>query len=115
MTDVKIVTDETFEAEVLKAEGPVLVDFWAPWCGPCRVVGPVLERVANAYAGRVSVAKVNVDDSPRVAEALGIRSIPTIALFIGGEAVDGVMGAVPQPVFHEMLDKHLKEGLGVGG
>lgn len=107
MSKPKNVTDETFEAEVLRAGGPVLVDFWAPWCGPCRVVGPVLERVAESYAGRVTVAKLNVDESPVTSQALGIRSIPTVVLFEGGEVVDGVVGAAPREVFEELLDNHL--------
>lgn len=105
--NVKIVTDATFEAEVLKAAGPVLVDFWAPWCGPCRMVAPVLEKVAAQYAGRVSVAKLNVDENPETAMRYGIRSIPTVALFDGGEPVDGVMGAAPLAFFTGMLDRHL--------
>ncbi len=107
MSTVKHATDATFQQDVLDAPGPVLVDFWAPWCGPCRVVAPVLEKVAEQYDGRVSVLKVNVDENPETAERYGIRSIPTIALFNGGEIVDGVLGAAPQPLFHEMLDKHL--------
>ncbi len=107
--NVTIVTDATFEAEVLKSETPVLVDFWAPWCGPCRMVGPVLEKVAQQYAGKVRIAKLNVDENQQTSMTYGIRSIPTIALFKGGEVVDGVLGAAPQSFFTEMLDKHLAE------
>ena len=105
--NVKVVTDASFETDVLKSDVPVLVDFWAPWCGPCRMVGPVMEKVADEYTGKVVVAKLNVDENPEVANAYGIRSIPTIGLFMGGEVVDGVMGAAPQKFFSEMLDKHL--------
>ena len=105
--DMKTVTDASFEADVLKADGPVLVDFWAPWCGPCRMVAPVLEKVAEAYQGRVTVVKLNTDENPEVSMRYGIRSIPTIALFKNGEVVDGVLGAAPQRFFEEMLDKHI--------
>lgn len=108
MDHVKHVTDASFPEDVLQAEAPVLVDFWAPWCGPCRAVAPVLEQVAEAYAGRVTIAKLNVDENPRTAEQYGIRSIPTIALFKGGDVVDGVLGAAPRTFFTQMLDKHLE-------
>jgi thioredoxin 1 len=107
MANVKQLTDATFEQDVLKAGGLVLVDFWAPWCGPCRAVAPVLEQVAEAYDGRVTVAKLNVDDNPETPGRYGVRSIPTIALFKGGEVIDGVLGAAPAAFFTEMLDKHL--------
>jgi thioredoxin 1 len=105
--NIRIVTDASFEQDVLRSEGPVLVDFWAPWCGPCRVVAPVLEKVAERYAGRVTVAKMNVDENIQTSTRYGIRSIPTIALFAGGEIVDGVVGAAPLPVFAELLNRHL--------
>ena len=105
--NVKVLSDATFEADVLKSDIPVLVDFWAPWCGPCRMVAPVLEKIAARYEGRVTVAKLNVDENPETSLTYGIRSIPTIALFIGGEPVDGVMGAAPESLFAQLLDKHL--------
>jgi thioredoxin 1 len=105
---VKHVTDASFAEDVLHAEQPVLVDFWAPWCGPCRAVAPVLEQVAEAYAGRVTVAKLNVDENQQTAQRYGIRSIPTVALFKGGEVVDGVLGAAPKSFFTQMLDKHVE-------
>jgi thioredoxin 1 len=107
MQNVTAVTDATFESDVVKADAPVLVDFWAPWCGPCRMVGPVMEQVAELYAGRVRVVKVNVDENQKTSMAYGIRSIPTVALFKGGEVVDGVLGAASLPFFTDMLDKHL--------
>ena len=105
--NVKVVTDATFAQDVLKADHPVLVDFWAPWCGPCRMVAPVLEKVADQYAGRVTVAKMNVDENQQTSMQYGIRSIPTVALFHNGDVVDGVMGAAPLGHFTKMLDEHL--------
>lgn len=107
MASVKHLTDETFAKDVLESTGPVLVDFWAPWCGPCRAVAPVLDQVAADYAGRVTVAKLNVDENQLTASQYGIRSIPAIALFVGGELVDGMVGAAPRSYFAQMLDKHL--------
>jgi thioredoxin 1 len=110
MKNVTIVSDATFKTDVLDAEGATLVDFWAPWCGPCRAVAPVLEKIAELYEGRVRVAKLNVDENPVTAGTYGIRSIPTVALFRGGEVVDGVLGAAPLAFFTDMLEKHLNAG-----
>ena len=98
-------TDDNFEELVTNSEMPVLVDFWAPWCGPCRVVGPVLEELADEYAGRAKVVKVNVDEQKQVAADLGIQSIPTIVLFNNGKVRDHKVGAMPKTEFAAMLDK----------
>ncbi|MFH1267550.1 MAG: thioredoxin [Planctomycetota bacterium] len=103
-------TDDNFEAEVLQSELPVLVDFWAPWCGPCRMVGPIVEELADLYSGRLKVVKVNVDESPGVAGSFGIRSIPTLTLFQGGEAVNGLVGAVPRAKLEELVRRVIGEG-----
>jgi thioredoxin 1 len=93
VSTTRIVTDETFEADVLNAPGPVIVEYWAQWCGPCRMVGPVLEAIAAERAGQVDVVKVNVDENPRTAQKYEILLIPTLHLFRGGEVVKQVIGA----------------------
>jgi len=93
--NVQTFTDANFEAEVLKSDKPVLVDFWAVWCGPCRTIGPVVDELADAFAGRVKVGKVNVDENGGVPSKYGIRSIPTVILFKDGKVVDQVIGANP--------------------
>lgn len=103
------VTDSTFKPEVLESGLPVLVDFWAPWCGPCRMVAPVLEEIAQQYEGSLKVVKVNTDANPNVASQYGIRSIPTLMIFKGGQKVDMVVGAVPKSTLATTLDKHLAE------
>ncbi len=105
--DVIEVTDGTFEEEVLKASLPVLVDFWAPWCGPCRTVGPVVEAVAQQFKDRLKVAKVNVDDNVNVASQFNIRSIPSLLFFRNGEVVDQIVGAVPEAQMVKTVDKVL--------
>ena len=97
--------DRDFQAEVEESEGVVVVDFWAPWCAPCRVIAPLIESLAEEYDGRVRFAKVNVDDSPVVASRYGIRSIPTIGIFRDGEAVNGVVGAVPKQVLIQAIEE----------
>jgi thioredoxin 1 len=91
--DIVIVTDQDFEQQVLRSELPVLVDFWAPWCGPCHTVAPVLEQIAAEQAGKLRVAELDVDDSPRTAQQLGVLSIPTLILFRGGQERGRVIGA----------------------
>lgn len=101
------VTDSSFEQDVLKSEIPVLVDFWAPWCGPCRMVAPVVEEIAQQYDGKLKVVKVNTDENPTVASNYGIRSIPTLMIFKGGQRVDMVVGAVPKTTLSTTLEKYL--------
>ena len=103
-------TDESFQKDVLDSELPVLVDFWAPWCGPCRMVAPVVEEIYDAYEGRAKVVKVNTDENPNVASQYGIRSIPTLMIFKGGAQVDMVVGAVPKTTLQTTLDKHVEDG-----
>jgi thioredoxin 1 len=107
MSNAIVGTDANFEELVVKSDVPVLVDFWAPWCGPCRMVGPVLDEVAVEYAGKAKVVKVNVDEQTAVAGSMGIRSIPTVALFQGGEVVEVLVGARPKAAFKAALDKVL--------
>jgi len=104
MASVHELSDATFEQEVLNAEQPVLVDFWAPWCGPCRMVGPVVEELATENAG-VKVVKINIDDSPNTAAGYGISSIPTLMVFKGGQVVDRFVGVQPKKRLQEALDQ----------
>ena len=101
------VSDETFEEMVLKAPVPALVDFWAPWCGPCRMVAPIVEDLARDYDGRAMIAKINTDENVRVAGQLGIMGIPTLILFKDGQEVDRVVGYAPRKALEEKLKAHL--------
>lgn len=103
------VTIQNFETEVIAASmtTPVLVDFWAPWCGPCKSLGPILERVETAYQGRFKLVKINSDDEQQLAQAFGIKSLPTCVLLMNGQPVDGFMGALPEGQIKQFLDKHL--------
>ncbi len=101
------VTDADFEQQVLKAAQPVLVDFWAAWCGPCRMMGPVVDELAAAYDGKVVVAKMNVDENPQTPAKYGVRGIPNLKLFKGGEVVDEIVGAVPRQKLEEVIKKAL--------
>ncbi len=101
------ISDTSFEAEVLKADQPVLVDFWAPWCGPCRAIAPMVEELAGAFGDRIKFAKCNVDDNPVTPGKFGIRAIPTLILFQGGNVVEQITGMVAKSKLENALDKVL--------
>jgi thioredoxin 1 len=105
--NIQAVSDETFEGDILKSPQPVLVDFWAPWCGPCRSVAPIMDELANQYSGKLKVAKLNVDESSQVAMKYGVTSIPTFILFKGGQVADRMLGAVPRSEFVKFIDRNL--------
>ncbi len=100
-------TDANFEAEVLKSSEPVLVDFWAPWCGPCRMIAPSIEALSTEYAGKVKIGKLNTDENEKVSAQFGIRSIPTLLIFKNGEVVNQLVGALPKEKIAEQLNRAL--------
>ena len=105
MADVQPVSDDTFQSEVVQSTIPVLIDFWAPWCGPCRAIGPVVEELAGEYTGRLKVVKMNVDDNPRTPAQFGVRGIPNLILFKGGEVKEQIVGAVPKAHLVKAIDR----------
>ena len=102
-----VATDDNFESEVIKSEKPVLIDFWAPWCGPCKAIGPIVDDIAGQYLDKVKVMKLNVDDSQKTAITYGVRSIPTLLIFKGGKVVDTLIGLVPQKRIEDFVRKSL--------
>jgi thioredoxin 1 len=107
MSQLPDVSQATFKTDVLESEQPVLVDFWAPWCGPCKMLSPVVEKVAAAHTGRVKFVKLNTDDNPSLSGEYHVSGIPCLILFKGGEAVDRIVGFVPEAHITAMLQKHL--------
>lgn len=107
MADVREITDATFESDVLKSELPTLVDFWAPWCGPCRMVAPIVGELSEEYAGKVNFVKMNTDENPAVPSKFGIRSIPSLLIFKGGELQGTIVGFRPKSDLKKRIDEAL--------
>ncbi len=106
-TAIMELTDANFDQEVLKSEQPVLIDFWAVWCGPCRALAPIVDEVAQSYSGKVKVMKMNVDENPGTPGRYGIRGIPTLLIFKGGQVKEQIVGYVPKETIEKAIDKHM--------
>jgi len=104
---IKEVSDATFDTEVIKSETPVLVDFWAPWCGPCKAIAPILEEIHKEFEGRLKIVKCNVDDNPSTPSSFGIRAIPTLMIFKGGEKVEQIVGMVERTKLEQAINNNL--------
>ena len=104
----KAITDSSFHADVISADGPVLVDFWAEWCGPCKMIGPSLEEIADELGGKVTIAKINIDENPEAPGKYGVRGIPTMLLFKNGEAIAQKVGAAPRSHIQQWLEGELQ-------
>jgi thioredoxin 1 len=104
---VRHVSDQDFATSVLQSDKPTLVDFWAPWCGPCRIIGPILEELAPSYEGKAVITKMNVDDNPQVAQQFRITSIPTLMIFKNGQVVDRAIGALPKSELQKFIERNL--------
>lgn len=104
---VSEISDQSFDADVLKSDLPVLVDFWAPWCGPCRLIGPIVEELSNEFDGKVKVVKLNTDDNPQTATQYHISGIPSLLLFKDGQVADQLVGAVPKDRIQNMISQHV--------
>ena len=104
MAEIQQVSDSSFDGDVLKADVPVLIDFWAPWCGPCRAIAPIVEELAGEYDGKLKIVKMNVDDNPQTPAQYGVRGIPNLILFKGGEVKQQIVGAVPKAHLVKAID-----------
>lgn len=108
MANVAEITDASFAQDVLQSDLPVLIDFWAPWCGPCKMIGPVIDELATEYAGKLKFVKMNVDDNPATPSQFGVRSIPNLMIFKAGAVADQIIGAVPKAQLIKSIDRALE-------
>lgn len=106
-TTVQQVSDTDFEKSILQSDKPAFVDFWAPWCGPCRIIGPIVEEMAASYEGKAVIAKINVDENPETAQKYKVSSIPTLLMFKGGKVVDRALGALPRTELEKFINRNL--------